>query len=55
MTVKHEDIYLSATMGITVYDEGKVEPQEIINQAETALNLAKEEGRNIYRFYRRNQ
>ncbi|ANV87691.1 bifunctional diguanylate cyclase/phosphodiesterase [Picosynechococcus sp. PCC 11901] len=51
MTVKHEDIYLSATMGITVYDEGKVEPQEIINQAETALNLAKGEGRNIYRFY----
>ncbi|ACA99847.1 MULTISPECIES: bifunctional diguanylate cyclase/phosphodiesterase [Cyanophyceae] len=51
VTVKHEDIYLSATMGITVYDEGKVEPQEIINQAETALNLAKEEGRNIYRFY----
>ncbi|MBL1211233.1 EAL domain-containing protein [Geminocystis sp. GBBB08] len=51
MLVNNEDIYLSATIGITIYDQEKVEPQEIMNQGEIALNLAKEQGRNTYRFY----
>ncbi|MEC4984809.1 MAG: EAL domain-containing protein [Oscillatoria sp. PMC 1068.18] len=49
--LKNNHNYLSGSMGIAISSEENKSPQELIAQAEVALRLAKQQGRNTYRFY----
>jgi len=49
--LQSREIYLSASIGITSYPEDGSDPQELLRNADTAMYLAKESGRNAFRFY----
>lgn len=53
--VNNQDVYLGASLGIAIQpdniDEIEYDSLQLVNQADVALNLAKEEGHSTYRFY----
>lgn len=46
-----EQVFLSASMGISVYPKDASEADDLIRKADTAMHRAKEKGRNAYCFY----
>ena len=45
------ELHLSASIGITSYPEDSEDPQTLLRNADSAMYLAKESGRNAFRFY----
>lgn len=50
-TVSGETLYVNASVGITLLDHDRKNPEDAIKHAETAMYQAKESGGNAYRFY----
>lgn len=50
--VESERFYLTTSMGITLAPQDSVDPDELIKNADAAMNQAKESGRNTYCFYK---
>ena len=50
-TIDQHKIYLTASMGITVWELGVTEPMKLIQQADIAMTKAKRQGRNHFQFY----
>lgn len=46
-----EEIYITASIGISLLDRDLLHPEDAIKHAETAMYQAKESGGNTYRFY----
>lgn len=46
-----EACYVGASVGITLYPDNASSADELLKQADSAMYLAKEEGRNTWRFY----
>ncbi len=46
-----QEIFLTASMGLTVYPSDGYDPQVLMRDAEAAMYLAKERGRNTFRFF----
>ena len=46
-----QEIFLTASMGLTVYPSDGYDPQVLMRDAEAAMYRAKERGRNAYRFF----
>ncbi|MBZ8182251.1 bifunctional diguanylate cyclase/phosphodiesterase [Oscillatoria salina] len=51
LNLNGHNLYISASMGIAVNSEENSNPKELITQADVALRLAKQQGRNTCRFY----
>lgn len=51
-SVQGSEHHFSASIGVTLYPEKMEEPEEVIQQADTAMYRAKESGRNTISFYR---
>lgn len=51
LQLKNETIIVSASLGITFYPDDSVQPEELIQQADTAMYVAKREGRNQFTFF----
>jgi len=51
MNIDGHEVYITASMGISVYPKDGKEPAEMLRNADAALHRAKEDGRNTYRFY----
>jgi len=51
-TVDGQEIYLTASIGISVFPADGSDVSSLMKNANTALRYAKEQGRNIYQFYR---
>lgn len=49
--IAQHKIYLTASIGITVWQPGITEPMNLIQQADIAMTNAKRQGRNHYQFY----
>ncbi|MWV15659.1 EAL domain-containing protein [Pseudomonas sp. L-22-4S-12] len=45
------EVYLGASIGISLYPDDGLASDELLRNAEAALHQAKQEGRNTYRFY----
>ncbi|SCA55511.1 conserved hypothetical protein [Candidatus Terasakiella magnetica] len=50
-SIEGHDIFLSASVGITVYPDDGVELEALMRNADTAMYQAKEAGRNSFRFF----
>jgi diguanylate cyclase (GGDEF)-like protein/PAS domain S-box-containing protein len=46
-----QEVFLTASMGLTVYPSDGYDPQVLMRDAEAAMYRAKERGRNAYRFF----
>ncbi len=44
-------VYVSASIGVSVYPSDGVDPDVLLNNADTAMYRAKQNGRNAYQFY----
>ncbi len=49
--IQGQDLYLSASVGIALYPSDGQDAETLVRNASTALNQAKEQGRNSYRLY----
>lgn len=49
--IKQHDIYLTTSIGVSVYPDNGKDIKALMNQADIALYHAKENGRNHYQFY----
>lgn len=49
--IEQHKIYLTASMGITLWQTGISEPMKLIQQADIAMTQAKRQGRNHFQFY----
>ena len=49
--IEDQEVFLAASIGITLFPENIHAPLELLKQADTAMYRAKEEGRNQIRFY----
>lgn len=47
-----QDVYVTASMGISIYPYDGQHPEELLSNADTAMYRAKEDGGNTYRIYR---
>lgn len=52
-SVKNEDIYLTASIGISVYPDDGLDVESLMKNAESAMHLSKKEGGNGFHFYTR--
>lgn len=50
-SIEQHKIYLTASMGITIWEPGISEPMKLIQQADIAMTKAKRQGRNHFQFY----
>jgi diguanylate cyclase (GGDEF)-like protein len=50
--LEQQEIFLSASLGIAIYPSDGAKPQLLLKNADTALQRAKEQGRNDFQFYR---
>lgn len=49
--IETHTLYISSSIGISVYPNDSTEPQNLLKYADLAMYRAKEEGRNNYQFY----
>jgi len=49
--INQHEFFVSASIGITVYPNDSLDPQVLLRNADVAMYLAKEAGRNTYRFF----
>lgn len=49
--LKGQDVFVSASIGISVYPQDGKDPTTLLKNADTAMYMAKNEGRNRYHFY----
>jgi len=49
--VKENELYITASIGIAIYPDDGEKPEELIKNAELAMNRAKTDGRNRYQLY----
>ncbi|WP_068614814.1 sensor domain-containing protein [Paenibacillus tuaregi] len=49
--VDHEEYFVTASIGISIYPTDGVDEETLIKHADTAMYLAKERGKNNYQFY----
>ncbi|QOP44948.1 EAL domain-containing protein [Sulfurimonas paralvinellae] len=49
--IEHEEIFISCSIGISLYPKDATEAQELIKHADIAMYRAKHNGRNAYEFY----
>jgi len=52
-SVGGRELYVTASIGISVYPRDGTDAEALVKNADAAMYLAKEEGRNTYRFYTR--
>jgi diguanylate cyclase len=50
-TIKGHDLYITTSIGISVYPEGGKTINDLLKSADAAMYLAKEEGKNNYKFF----
>jgi len=50
-TINGKDMTISLSIGIALFPTDSTDPDELINQADTAMYHAKSEGKNTYRFF----
>ncbi len=50
--LKEEPCYVGGSIGISLYPEGSIDPEKLIRQADEAMYLAKQSGKNTWKFYR---
>jgi diguanylate cyclase (GGDEF)-like protein/PAS domain S-box-containing protein len=46
-----KEIHMTSSMGISIFPHDAMEPGTLLRNADTAMYQAKQEGRNLYRFY----
>lgn len=51
LTINNNEIYLSASIGISLYPKDALEKSDLIKFADSAMYKAKESGKNSYQFY----
>lgn len=51
--IGEEEFYITASLGVVEYPFDASNPEELLNKANTAIQHAKREGRNLVRFFRR--
>lgn len=51
ITIQHEVIYITASIGITLYPQDGKDTDTLLKNADQAMYLAKNEGRNQFRFF----
>jgi len=49
--LNHQEIFVTVSIGISVYPEDGADPETLMKNADTAMYRAKEQGRNNYQFY----
>lgn len=49
--VDHREIFISGSVGISIYPEHASQPKELVKKADVAMYAAKQGGRNTYRVY----
>lgn len=49
--IENNEIFVSASIGITLYPDDGNNPEVLLQNADSAMYLAKEEGRNTYHFF----
>jgi diguanylate cyclase (GGDEF)-like protein/PAS domain S-box-containing protein len=50
-TLSDKELYITASIGVSVFPENGNDAESIVKQADTAMYYAKEQGRNNYQFY----
>ncbi len=51
MSVDNQEVMITVSIGISVYPQDDLSPDMLVKDADTALHLAKQEGRNQYRYF----
>ncbi len=51
LQVAGRDLYVSASLGISIYPQDGVDPQTLVRNADAAMYRSKAEGRNTFHFY----
>ncbi len=51
LEIKHHHLIITASIGIAIYPSDGDDPSSLIKHADTAMYLAKESGKNRYKFY----
>lgn len=49
--VHDQDVYISASMGISIYPADGTTTEQLLNRADRAMSFSKDNGRNCYSFY----
>lgn len=49
--IEQQQLYITPSIGITIYPNDNLDTNELLKNADTAMYLAKETGRNRYQFY----
>ncbi|UYG02611.1 EAL domain-containing protein [Halomonas sp. LR3S48] len=50
-SIDHHELHLSASIGIAISNDAIVQPMELIQQADMAMYMAKQQGRNAYQWF----
>jgi diguanylate cyclase (GGDEF)-like protein len=50
--LKGQQCHVGGSIGISLYPDGSTDPETLIKQADDAMYLAKQSGKNTHKFYR---